>query len=137
MLVGDARSFFEPGFEWSFLALFSSVGVALPLLQKTVEPYRQALRHFDSTEYDRELPPRMAQFRLDLRMITQRLARIIGNKVGNKAATCMMLGAWRLSIATADVMLTPAIFHIPSTPPIAIYFHRAMTLGLPTNMVVV
>ncbi|HTD22002.1 MAG TPA: ComEC/Rec2 family competence protein [Terriglobales bacterium] len=133
MLVWDARALFDPGFQLSFLSVLAIVGIALPLLQRTVEPYRQALRHFDSTEYDRELPPRMAQFRLDLRMIAQRLARIIGNKVGK----WMMLGGWRLAIVTADVMVISAILQIALALPMAIYFHRAMTLGLPTNMLVV
>jgi competence protein ComEC len=133
MLVWDARSLFDPGFQLSFLSVLAIAGIALPLLQKTVEPYRVALRHFDSTDYDRELPPRTAQFRLDVRMVTQRLARLMGNRLANG----MMLGAWRAAIFVADVVVISAILQLSLALPMAIYFHRAMTLGLPTNMIVV
>ncbi|HTC92955.1 MAG TPA: ComEC/Rec2 family competence protein [Terriglobales bacterium] len=133
MLVWDARSLFDPGFQLSFLSVLAIAGIALPLLEKTVDPYRIALRHFDSTEYDRELPPRTAQFRLDVRMVTQRLARLMGNRPANWT----MLGGWRAAIFATDVMVISAILQLSLALPMAIYFHRAMTLGLPTNMIIV
>src|SRR5262249_8435130 len=91
-----------------------------------------------STEYDLQLPPRMAQFRLDLRMIIERLAVLLGNKeLGKKTVSWLMLRAWRWMLAAADVMVISAILQISLALPMAIYFHRAMTLGLPTNMIVV
>ncbi|HZR28632.1 MAG TPA: ComEC/Rec2 family competence protein [Terriglobales bacterium] len=133
MLMWDARALFDPGFQLSFLSVLAIAGIALPLLQKTVEPYRIALRHFDSTDYDRELPPRTAQFRLDVRMVTGRLARLMGNKLANWT----MLGGWRAAIFAAEVMAISAILQLSLALPMAIYFHRAMTLGLPTNMIIV
>ena len=133
MLIWDARALFDPGFQLSFLSVLAIAGIALPLLEKTVDPYRQALRHFDSAEYDLQLPPRMAQFRLELRMIAQRLGRF----TGATAANWLMVGGWRAAIAAADIMVISAILQLSLALPMAIYFHRAMTLGLPTNMIVV
>lgn len=138
MLIWDARALFDPGFQLSFLSVLAIAGIALPLLERTVEPYRRALRNFDSVEYDLQLPPRMAQFRLDLRMIIERLAVLLGdNELGKKAVSWVMLVGWRCTLAAADVMVISAILQISLALPMAIYFHRAMTLGLPTNMIVV
>jgi competence protein ComEC len=138
MLLWDARSLFDPGFQLSFLSVLAIAGIALPLVERTTEPYRQALRNFDSMEYDQQLPPRMAQFRLDLRMIMGRIAALLGGKeLSKKAVSRLTLGGWRLAIAAADVMAISAILQISLALPMAMYFHRAMTLGLPTNMIVV
>ena len=133
MLVWDARALFDPGFQLSFLSVLAIAGIALPLLDKTVDPYRRALRHFESTEYDAQLAPRIAQFRLELRMIAQRLARFVGSRVANR----VMASGWRAGIAAADIMVISAILQLSLALPMAIYFHRAMTLGLPTNMIIV
>jgi competence protein ComEC len=138
MLLWDARSLFDPGFQLSFLSVLAIAGIALPVLERTVEPYRRALRNFDSTEYDMQLPPRIAQFRLDLRLVIERIVVLAGNKeLSKKAAGWVMLGGWRLAIFAMDTMVISAALQISLALPMAIYFHRAMTLGLPTNMIVV
>ena len=133
MLMWDARALFDPGFQLSFLSVLAIAGIALPLLEKTVDPYRVALRHFDSTEYDVRLAPRMAQFRLELRMIAQRLARFTGSRLAGWGT----VSGLRMAIAAADIVVISAVLQLSLALPMAIYFHRAMTLGLPTNMIVV
>ena len=64
---------FESGFQLSFAAALLIVGVAVPILERTTEPYRRALRRLDDVLLDDYFSPRMAQIRLDLRSIVATL----------------------------------------------------------------
>lgn len=138
MLAWNPRSLFDAGFQLSFISILAIAGIALPLLERTSLSYRRALRHIDAHEYDIALPPRMAQFRLDLRMIAQRLSRFFGASFyARNIAGFSIVTAWRAALAALDVAVLSAILQVALALPMAFYFHRAMTLGLPANMVVV
>jgi competence protein ComEC len=138
MLLWDARSLFDAGFQLSFISVLAIAGIALPLLERTVEPYRRALKNFDSTEYDMQMPPRLAQFRLDLRMIIDRAAILLDNKKpARKVVSWVIIRGWRLAIGSVEVIVISVVLQLSLALPMAIYFHRAMTLSLPTNMVIV
>ena len=64
---------FDAGFQLTFLALLAITGISLPILERTSAPYRSALKHLDTTGYDLGLEPKLAQFRLDLRLVAGRL----------------------------------------------------------------
>lgn len=78
VLLISPRALFEPGFQLTFLALLAISGISLPVLHRSSYRFRTALRHFDSTGYDLVLPPRMAQLRLDLRLIISRMEKLLG-----------------------------------------------------------
>ena len=44
-------------------------GLAVPILERTTEPYLRALYNLDESALDAALAPRQAQFRLDLRSL--------------------------------------------------------------------
>ena len=83
VLALDPASLFEASFQLTFLAVLGIAGIALPLLERTSQPYRSPLRFLHLTGYDAAFPPRMAQLRLDLRMLGGRLSRLVGKHVGN------------------------------------------------------
>src|SRR5262249_32876747 len=70
----------DPGFQLTFLALFAITGISLPMLERTSAPFRSALRHLESAAFDLAVEPKLAQFRLDLRLVAGRLARFMGAK---------------------------------------------------------
>lgn len=80
LLVFDPRQLFTASFQMTFLCVLIVAAIALPLLERTSSFYRQALAHWDSEDYGPTLAPSVAQFRLDLRLIAQRLARFIGDR---------------------------------------------------------
>jgi len=96
VLVLTPHALSEAGFQLTFLALVAIFGISLPLLERTSEPCRNALRHLDSTAYDLHLPPRLAQFRLDLRLIAGRLARFIGGTPARWLVTGSLFAAFAL-----------------------------------------
>ncbi len=69
---------FESGFQLSFAAALLIVGVAVPVLERTTEPYRRALRRLDDVLLDDHFSPRIAQARLDLRALIYALRRRVG-----------------------------------------------------------
>jgi hypothetical protein len=62
----------------TFVCVLIVAAIGLPLVERTSQLYRQALAHWDSDHYGPTLPPRVAQFRADLRLIAERLARFLG-----------------------------------------------------------
>ncbi|MGB8131693.1 MAG: ComEC/Rec2 family competence protein, partial [Candidatus Angelobacter sp.] len=105
VLTLSPAALFEPGFQLTFLALLAITGISLPILERTSTPYRSALKHLDTTGYDLGLEPRLAQFRLDLRLIAGRLQQF----VGERAARIMVTGAVAAILGVFELLLVSAI----------------------------
>jgi competence protein ComEC len=133
LLVVDAQSLFDPSFQLTFLAVLAIAGIALPIVERTSLPYRRALGQLDSTEYDARLAPRLAQFRLDLRLLESRLARFVGKRM---ARWTLVLSA-RGALGLFDVLLLAAAMQVALALPMAVYFHRAVLAALPANAAIV
>jgi competence protein ComEC len=80
LLIIDPKQFLGASFQLSFLCVLIIAGIAMPLLDRTLQPYSRATRHLDATGYDMALEPSLTQWRLDLRMIADRLARFMGGR---------------------------------------------------------
>src|SRR5271166_5391538 len=72
LLVLDPRQLFTASFQMTFLCVLIVAAVGVPLVERTSRLYRRALAHWDSDDYGGLLPPRIAQFRLDLRLLAAR-----------------------------------------------------------------
>lgn len=132
VLVLSPTAWFDPAFQLTFGALLAISGISLPILERTSERYRRALRHLDSTNYDLTLEPRLAQFRLDLRLIIGRGARF----VGKLPARLLIAGVIRVLVAVGELVVVSSITQAVLVLPMRMYFHRAAIMGLPTNLVV-
>jgi competence protein ComEC len=132
VLVLSPAALFDPGFQLTFLALLAISGISLPVLERTSTPWRQALRRLDSASYDLGLQPKLAQFRLDLRLIASRLARFSGAR----PAQYLITHAAGAALAMYELMVVSAITQAVLVLPMRSYFHRAAILGLPANILV-
>jgi competence protein ComEC len=132
VLVLSPAALFDPGFQLTFLALLAITGISLPILQRTFAPYRAALRHLESMAFDLSLPPKVAQFRLDLRLVAGRLEKLIGAN----AARFILTGAVGLFLAFCELVVVSAITQAVLVLPMRSYFHRAAIIGLPANILV-
>jgi len=132
VLAVSPAALFDAGFQLTFLALLAITGISVPVLDKTSTPYRQALRHLDSTGYDLGLEPRLAQFRLDLRLIASRLSRFLGTRFARIVVSTTVAGVFALYELFLVSSITQAVLALPMRA----YFHRAAILGLPANMLV-
>jgi competence protein ComEC len=77
LLVFDPRQLFTPSFQMTFLCVLIVSAIGIPMLERTSQLYRQALTNWDSKDYAALLPPSVAQFRLDLQMISARVALFV------------------------------------------------------------
>jgi competence protein ComEC len=133
LLVFDPRQLFTASFQMTFLCVLIVAALGLPLIERTSRLYRQALTHWDADDYGPSLLPSVAQFRLDLRLLAQQLGRFMGNRWSMRlvrTATIIFLAAFELLLVSAVMQMGLAL-------PMAYYFHRATTIGLPANVAVV
>jgi competence protein ComEC len=72
LLAFSPRSLFDSSFQMTLLAVVAIGGIAAPLLS-AIHPYLAATRDLRPTSLDIKLDPRLAQFRVTLRMIVEGL----------------------------------------------------------------
>jgi competence protein ComEC len=133
LLVLDPRVLFGASFQLTFLSVLVIAGIAIPILDRTTQPYHCGMAHSDSVTYDAKLAPRVAQLRLDIRMIAGRSKQFAPRFPAMRA---MILVA-RWSFAGAEILLVSAIMQLGLALPMAYWFHRATVVGLPANALVV
>jgi competence protein ComEC len=81
LLAYSPRSLFDASFQMTLLAVVAIGGVAAPLLLATVHPYLTATRDLRQIAMDAKLAPRLAQFRVTLRMMAAALQAAIRPKL--------------------------------------------------------
>ncbi len=133
LLVFDPEQLFTASFQMTFVCVLIVAAIGIPILQRTSQLQKQALANWDSPHYPALLPPRVAQFRVDLQFIAARIARFVGLKWARlivRATAAFFLAAFELLFISAVMQMGLAL-------PMAYYFHRATTIGLPSNFIVV
>lgn len=133
LLVVDPNALFTASFQMTVLCVALIAGIALPLLEQTVEPHARGLRHLDSLAYDRALPPRVAQLRLDLRLLADRLERVAPRWIVQR----LLVGSLRAIFASAGLIVISATMQFGLALPMAYYFHRATSVAVPANLLLV
>jgi competence protein ComEC len=84
LLAYSPRSLIDSSFQMTLLAVVVIGGVAAPLLESTVHPYLMATRDLRLIALDNKLPPRLAQFRVLLRIMARALRKAIGGKSASR-----------------------------------------------------
>ena len=133
VLIVDPHALFGASFQLTFLAVFIIAGIGAPILERTTLPYARGLRLLKVTSYDLHLAPKVAQFRLDLRLIGWRLKRFIGHRLGFALPSILM----RVAIAVGELVFISALMQAGLALLMAYHFHRATTMGMPANLAVI
>jgi len=133
LLIYDPRQILTPSFQMTFLCVLIVGAIAVPILERTSLRYGQALKNWDSASYAAQLPPRVAQFRVELQMIAGRVAAFVG-EAWSRRVVCTSI-SWLFAIW--ELVFLSAVMQMGQALPMAYYFHRATTLGLPANLLVV
>jgi len=133
-LLADPEQLFEASFQLSFacVALIGAFGV--PLLEATSVPYARGLRGLAEVDRDLHLEPRVAQFRVELRLIAETISlwsrlphRWILETIG-----VLLRGVFFL-FETAAIS---AVVQIGLALPMIVYFHRISYTGISANLLV-
>lgn len=133
LLAWDPESLLDPSFQLTILSVAAIAGIVLPILEMTSSPYRQALHQLNVIGYDTALSPKQAQFRLDLRLVIGRLARLLGKKFSYK----LVEGSFGLALGFYETLLVSLVMQFALALPMAWYFHRATLSGVAANALVV
>jgi competence protein ComEC len=133
LLVFDPRQLFTASFQMTFVCVLIVAAIGLPILERTSVFYRRALANWDSEDYSQSLPPRVAQFRVELQFIAARVARFVGQRWSRR----LVRFAARFGFGVFDLLFISAVMQLGLALPMAYYFHRATTVGLPANVLVV
>ncbi len=133
LLLVDPAALSGASFQLSFLCVLVIAGIGTPIIERTTQPLRSALRNFDSAGYDSALPPALAQLRLDLRMVTGRLESFLGRSF----PLMMLVGTARPLLLGCEFLVISIVLQVGFTLPMAYYFHRATLVSLPANVLAV
>jgi len=138
LMVADPKLFLGASFQLTFLAVLLVAAIALPLLERIAQPYVRGLRHLESVEFDRTVLPRVAQLRLDVRMIAGRITRFLKKWKRVKRVPVQVLGlSARAIVCVYELFCVSTIMQLGMELPMAYYFHRATVLGIPANALAV
>lgn len=130
LLALNPAAVFGASFQMSFLCVILLAGIVAPVLSRTTSPYLRGLRSLDALAYDRSLPPKIAQFRIDLRMVLRR----IQERFPSKALPTILTRGLRYSLGAFNLLLLSAVMQFGMALPMAVYFHRATSVGIPANL---
>src|SRR5580698_5539661 len=134
-LLWDPGQLFDASFQLSFLAVAAIGLFAKPALEATSVPYLRGLTGINEPSRDPRLPPRTAQFRLELRLLAETLSyyapipRPWWEHFFAMAARVLFY-AYQLAVISAAIQIGLAL-------PMAIYFHRISLTGISANILVV
>lgn len=130
MMVADPGVLFTGSFQMTVLCVTLIAGIALPLLDAGITPYVRGLGHLDTQAYDRSLPARVAQFRIDLRLIAGRMDSLVPAKY----ARFLLAAACRAVFALSGMIVLSLVMQLGLALPMAYYFHRATVVAIPANL---
>jgi competence protein ComEC len=133
LLVFDPRQLFTASFQMTFICVLIVAAIGIPILQRTSQLQKQALANWDSNDYAALLPPRVAQLRVDLQFIAARAALFVGEKWSAR----VVRSAARFCLAAWELLFISVVMQMGLALPMAYYFHRATSIGLPSNLIVV
>jgi competence protein ComEC len=134
LLAYSPRSLFDASFQMTLLAVVAIGGVAAPLLLATVHPYLTATRDLRQIAMDTKLDPRLAQFRVMLRMMAVGLREATEGRWANFFAWRFLPWTVRFLIRCFELLVVSFVVELAMALPMAVYFHRITVFALPVNV---
>lgn len=132
LLAVSPRSLFDASFQMTLLAVVAIAGVSAPLLQATIHPYLTATRDLRLIAIDVKLAPKLAQFRVALRMVAARLQAM------GRSRLAWRIFPWtvRFVLGIIEMLAVACVVELAMTLPMAVYFHRITLFALPVNLLI-
>ncbi|MFY9856140.1 MAG: ComEC/Rec2 family competence protein [Terracidiphilus sp.] len=134
LLAFSPRSLFDASFQMTLLAVVAIGCVAAPLLRSTVHPYLTATRDLRLLALDVKSSPRLAQFRVVLRMIAAALQTATNGPFADSIAWRLFPFTVRFLIRAFELLVVSCVVELAMALPMALYFHRITVFALPVNI---
>lgn len=134
-LLYDPEQIADAGFQLSFLSVAAIGVLAVPLMKATSYPLTRGLAHIHESNFDMHLEPKIAAFRVELRLLAEtfRYCLRLPDKWGQSTLALLM----RLVIYVYDMAVISAVVQVGLALPMAIYFHRISFSGFSANVIIV
>lgn len=131
----DPGQLFDASFQLSFFSVAVIAAIAAPILERTSAPYAGGLKDMGDTRRDWRLPPRVAQLRVELRLVAETLHLVTQVPEVVCLAGVSVLG--RVALFAYESMLISAVVQVGLALPMAFYFHSISFSGLTANVIIV
>jgi competence protein ComEC len=128
----DPRALYEPSFQMTALVILAVAGLAAPVSERLVTPWRSSCRRLEVVEVDAFLPPVVAARRVALRM----WGGLLRDLTGRRSAAQIPVVAVKTGVLVAEALIFSTAIELCMALPMAVYFHRAVPLALPGNLLV-
>jgi competence protein ComEC len=134
-LLVDPDQLFDASFQLSFLAVAFLGAFATPLIRATSGPLKRGLADLANRDRDINLDPRVAQFRIEMRLLAATMHGALKVPVG-AARRSVVTTAWVLFLLF-QITAISAVIQAGLALPMIVYFHRVGLSGLTANALVV
>jgi competence protein ComEC len=134
-LVFDPDQLFDPSFQLSFLSAAAIAAFAIPLMEKTTEPVRGALKRFDQRQFDPNVNTGSAVWRVELRLLAETFSVCL--RLPLKHSQTVVLRVTQGLLFAAEAIIVSACVQFGLALPMIAYFHRLSITGLSANIVVI
>ncbi|MDR3699065.1 MAG: ComEC/Rec2 family competence protein [Candidatus Sulfopaludibacter sp.] len=134
-LLFDPEQLFEASFQLTFLAVAFLGVFAMPFIAATTGPLARGLTDLGDTARDLHLEPRVAQFRIEMRLLAETLRGVLRVPLSAARGAVALLG--RVLFFFFEVTVVSAVIQIGLALPMVVYFHRVGLSGLSANALVV
>jgi competence protein ComEC len=134
-LLWDPGQLFDASFQLSFLCVAAIGALATPLLDASSARFTRGLRSIASTGADPYLEPRVAQFRVELRLAAETVW--LWTRLPARAAIDLIALVLRLALFAFEMAVISTVVQIGLALPMAEYFHRVSFSGLTANLLIV
>ncbi|HEV2388451.1 MAG TPA: ComEC/Rec2 family competence protein [Candidatus Acidoferrales bacterium] len=133
LLLARPSDLADPSFRLSFLSAAIIAAVALPWIARTSSPYRLGLEHLADVTRDGGFPPRVIQFRLDLRQLAGWLDWRLPERCARWAGAALV-AIVRAGLRLWEIVLLSFAIQIGLLPMLAADFHRVALAGPVANI---
>ena len=133
LLVAKPSEVFDTSFQLSFLAIGCIAGIALPWMERHVQPYVGALSGWRDVTRDAAFSARQVQFRLDLRAAATAMTRRLSARNAKWVQDFGVKGlGWCLR--GGEMIALSVVLQFGMLPLMARDFHRVTVLGPVANL---
>src|SRR6266446_3379583 len=123
LLVARPLALRDSSFQLTFVAIGCIAGLALPWLEKTVQPYVRSLQGWRDVTRDAAHEPRAIQFRVDLRSLAQWISTRLPQQLG-KSTGDILVGGLSLTFRVWELLVLTIALQAGMLPLMARDFHR-------------
>ncbi len=134
-LALDPEQLFEASFQLSFLSVLAIAALAVPILERTSLPIGLGLRDPANRDKDLHLAPRVAQFRVELRLLAETLSMAV--RLPERSLLAGFAVLLRVVLYVYELAVVSSAVQLGLVLPMALYFHRVSFTGLSANILVV